>query len=64
MQKRLIAGVKFDTAYHAVPGTGLKRAGITDSVGARIDRGASLVTNNEREFRRVPGLSVQNWLKF
>lgn len=26
-------------------------------------RGAILVTNNEREFRRVPGLSVQNWLK-
>lgn len=25
--------------------------------------GATLVTNNEREFRRVPGLSVQNWLK-
>ena len=24
---------------------------------------AILVTNNEREFRRVPGLSVQNWLK-
>ena len=24
---------------------------------------AVLVTNNEREFRRVPGLSVQNWLK-
>jgi tRNA(fMet)-specific endonuclease VapC len=24
---------------------------------------AALVTNNEREFRRVPGLSVQNWLK-
>jgi tRNA(fMet)-specific endonuclease VapC len=24
---------------------------------------ATLVTNNEREFRRVPGLSVQNWLK-
>lgn len=22
---------------------------------------AVLVTNNEREFRRVPGLSVQNW---
>ena len=25
--------------------------------------GAALVTNNEREFRRVPGLLVQNWLK-
>lgn len=25
--------------------------------------GAVLVTNNEREFRRVPGLLVQNWLK-
>jgi tRNA(fMet)-specific endonuclease VapC len=25
--------------------------------------GATVVTNNEREFRRVPGLSVQNWLK-
>jgi len=25
--------------------------------------GATLVTNNEREFRRVPGLAVQNWLK-
>jgi tRNA(fMet)-specific endonuclease VapC len=24
---------------------------------------ALLVTNNEREFRRVPGLAVQNWLK-
>jgi len=25
--------------------------------------GATMVTNNEREFRRVPGLAVQNWLK-
>lgn len=25
--------------------------------------GATLVTNNEREFRRVPKLSLQNWLK-
>lgn len=25
--------------------------------------GATVVTNNERELRRVPGLSVENWLK-
>jgi tRNA(fMet)-specific endonuclease VapC len=25
--------------------------------------GATVVTNNEREFRRVPDLSVENWLK-
>ena len=24
---------------------------------------ATVVTNNEREFRRVPGLRVENWLK-
>ena len=26
-------------------------------------RSSTVVTNNEREFRRVPGLSVENWLK-
>lgn len=26
--------------------------------------GATLVTDNEREFRRVPGLAVENWLRF
>ena len=25
------------------------------------DLGATLATNNEREFRRIPGLSVENW---
>jgi tRNA(fMet)-specific endonuclease VapC len=25
--------------------------------------GVTLATNNEREFRRVPGLSVENWTK-
>lgn len=25
--------------------------------------GATVVTNNERELRRVPGLAVENWLK-
>ena len=25
--------------------------------------GATLVTNNEREFRRVPDLTIQNWAK-
>lgn len=36
--KRLEAGgVKLDTGLHAVPGTGIKRAFITDPVGARIE---------------------------
>jgi tRNA(fMet)-specific endonuclease VapC len=25
--------------------------------------GLTVVTNNEREFRRVPGLSVENWIR-
>lgn len=25
--------------------------------------GLTLVTNNEREFRRVPGLVVENWIE-
>ena len=25
--------------------------------------GLTLVTNNEREFRRIPGLKVQNWVE-
>ena len=27
-----------------------------------LSLGATLVTNNEREFRRVPGLRVENWV--
>ena len=26
-----------------------------------VARGLTLVTNNEREFKRVPGLRVENW---
>lgn len=42
-----------------------KRIGPYDLLIAAHARhiGAVLVTNNEREFRRVPGLGVQNWLK-
>jgi len=25
--------------------------------------GLTLVTNNEREFRRIPGLKIENWIK-
>lgn len=30
--------------------------------GHAISLGAILVTNNERDFRDIPGLSVENWL--
>lgn len=36
--------------------------GIDLLIGAHArSRGAILVTNNEREFKRIPGLSVENW---
>jgi tRNA(fMet)-specific endonuclease VapC len=28
-----------------------------------ICSGLTLVTNNEREFRRIPGLKIENWIK-
>ncbi len=28
-----------------------------------LNRGLTLVTNNEREFKRVPGLKIENWIK-
>jgi len=28
-----------------------------------MSRGLTVVTNNEREFHRVPGLKIQNWAK-
>jgi len=28
-----------------------------------LAEGLTLVTNNEREFKRVPGLNVENWVK-
>lgn len=31
--------------------------------GHAVSLGVSLVTNNEREFSRVPGLNVENWVE-
>jgi len=31
-------------------------------VSQAVPLGATVVTNNQREFRRVPGLRVENWL--
>jgi tRNA(fMet)-specific endonuclease VapC len=30
--------------------------------GHALSLGATLVTNNERDFRDIPGLTVENWL--
>jgi len=49
--------------------TGLDRAGTpigpldTLIAAHAVALGATVVTNNEREFRRVPRLRVENWLK-
>ena len=34
-----------------------------DEVLIKRSAGGILLLNNEREFHRVPGLSVQNWVK-
>ena len=48
---------------------GLERAGtpigsLDVLIGAHaLSLGLTLVTNNEREFRRIPGLKIENWAK-
>jgi tRNA(fMet)-specific endonuclease VapC len=44
---------------------GLKKIGRGDLLIASIAlaNNAILVTRNERDFRRVPGLKIENWLK-
>ena len=58
------AGQEFGEIRAALEKAG-RRIGPYDLLIAAHARhiGAVLVTNNEREFRRVPGLSVQNWLR-
>jgi tRNA(fMet)-specific endonuclease VapC len=56
-----------DAAAYARIRAGLERAGTpigpldTLIAAQAVARGLILVTDNEREFRRVPGLSLQNW---
>jgi tRNA(fMet)-specific endonuclease VapC len=44
--------------------TGLRIGGMDLLIAAHaLSANVSLVTSNEREFRRVPGLHVENWAK-
>jgi len=46
-------------AYAAMP---FRRGSFDRLIAAHaLSRGLTLVTNNEREFRRVPGLRITNW---
>lgn len=69
-QRMPLVGIDDSTALHyARIRTALERAGT--SIGSNdfwiaaqaLALGATLVTDNEREFRRVPGLVVENWLR-
>ena len=57
-----------DTIAYAQIRAKLERAGTpigpydTMIAAQAVAHDLTLVTNNEREFRRVPGLSVENWL--
>jgi tRNA(fMet)-specific endonuclease VapC len=69
---RLVQVVDFDTeaafhygqikAYLAKAGTPIGPYDLLIAGHARA-LGVTLVTNNRREFDRVPGLSVENWLE-
>jgi tRNA(fMet)-specific endonuclease VapC len=58
------AAVEFGAIRHALAKAG-KPIGPYDLLIAAHARaeGLTLVTNNVREFKRVPGLKVENWLK-
>lgn len=63
----LALDVPADAAYGAIraglEGAGLPIGGDDLLIAAQARTvGLTLVTANEREFRRVPGLSVENWL--
>lgn len=55
-----------DLAVSVVSAMGLRvgaeRASGTHYAAHARSLGATLVTNNAREFRRVPGLRVENWV--
>ena len=56
------------SAHYGSVGAELERAGNTIGVndlhiaGHARSEGLILVTNNEREFKRVPGLRIENWV--
>lgn len=58
------AAVEFGSIRHALEKIG-KPIGPYDLLIAAqaCAEGLTLVTNNEREFKRVPGLKIENWLK-
>ncbi len=57
------AGEKYETirAFLESKGTPIGNNDLWISAHA-ISEGMTLVTNNEREFKRVPGLKVRNWV--
>jgi tRNA(fMet)-specific endonuclease VapC len=58
-----------DAVVHARLRARLERAGrpigpLDMLIGAQaVSRGLTLVSNNEREFGRVPGLRLENWVR-
>jgi len=59
----------YDASAYAVARAKLERAGLrigpldTLIAAQALARGMVVVSNNEREFRRVPGLEVENWAR-
>ena len=58
------AAIEYGAIRHFLEKSGLPIGPLDTLIAAHaLALGACLVTNNEREFNRVPGLKVENWRK-
>jgi tRNA(fMet)-specific endonuclease VapC len=58
----MAAAAKFGTVAAVLAGSGVPIGQMDTLIAAHaLSVGATLVTNNEKHFSRVPGLKVENW---
>lgn len=59
-----MAAIKYGTVRHHLEKTGSPIGPMDTLIAAHaLAAEVCLITNNEREFKRVPGLKIENWCK-